>query len=45
MKLRIKEKTVAQYFNLFLQASFLILKVPLFLKNPASTAATLWVAA
>ena len=45
MKLRIKQNTVAQCFNLFLQASFLILKVPLYLKNSASTAAALRVAA
>ena len=45
MKLGIKQNTVAQCFNLFLQAPFLILKVPLYLKNSASTAATLSVAA
>ena len=45
MKLGIKRNTVTQCFNLFLQAPFLILKVPLYLKNSASTAATLWVAA
>ena len=45
MKLGIKRNTVAQCFNLFLQAPFLILKVPLYLKNSVSTAATLWVAA
>ena len=45
MKLGIKQNTVAQCFNLFLQASFLTPKVLLCLKNSASTAATLWVAA
>ena len=45
MKLEIKRNTVAQYFNHFLQAPFLILEVPLYLKNLASTTATLWVAA
>ena len=45
MKLGIKRNTVAQSFNLFPQAPFVILKVPLYLKNSASTAATLWVAA
>ena len=41
MKLGVEEDTVVQCFNLLLQASFLITKVPLYLKNSASTAAAL----
>ena len=45
MKLVIKQNTVVQCFNLFLQAFFLVPKVPLCLKNSASTTTTLWVTA
>ena len=44
MELGIKKNTVAQRFNLLLQAPFLVLKVLLCLQNPMRTAATLSVA-